>query len=205
VINPGTVNTGELKIIWRAMFGEAPLPTYAGSCVAQVYNENYKWAPPGTTQYLPLTDNVFTFKFKNAFPGFYYQVYGLELKNVGTIPAKIKAIRLENIQDSGGIKDYVLWKQSAIRIRGIPDYGTVRWSTSGFDWVKLEEVPGKYYERLKDEVLYPGEILQFSILETPPEEGGEGSFYIKLSETLDKAEGCTISYDLVFEWTQFNG
>jgi hypothetical protein len=202
VINPGTVNTGELKIVWSDMYGEAPLPKYAGSCVAKVLNEKGNWAPPGTTQYLPLTDTVFTFKFQNTFPGFYYIVYWLECKNVGTIPAKIKEIRLANVIDPDNIRAYVLWKQDAIRIYK-PD-GSVRWSTSGFDWTKLDDVPQTYYNKLKDQVLYPGERLRFSLLELPPGEGEEGSFTIKLSETLDKAEGYTISYDLVFEWTQFN-
>jgi len=209
VISPGTVNTGELKIIWTDMFGGCPEPCYkhdgVKEGVAEVYNVHGQWGRYGGNycQELPLTDTVFTFKFRNAFPGFYYVVHWLECKNVGTIPAKIKEIRLENVIDPDNIRAYVLWKQDAIRIYA-PD-GSVRWSTGGFDWTKLDDVPQTYYNRLKDQVLYPGERLRFSLLELPPEEGEEGSFTIKLSETLDKAEGYTISFDMVFEWTQFNG
>jgi len=197
-----TVNTGELKVKFTDMFGRVPEPKYAGVCVAEVYTAAGKWYPSegGNPQYLPLTDDTLTMKFRNMFPNASYLVYWLRAKNVGTIPAKIKSVTLQNLNDPGNIKGYVEWKQVyTIKIKRA-DGGVISIPNSNFDWTPIEQVPGKFESFLQGYVLYPGDMLEFDANE--PE---EHCFAIRLSpDAPNSAEGYTITFDIVFTWTQFN-
>lgn len=202
IISSDTVSTGHLRVKFTSMFGEVPLPKYEGACVAEVYTAARKWYPSegGNPQYLPLTDNTLTMKFRNMFPGASYQVYWLKSKNDGTIPAKIQSITI-NINDPCGIKSYVEW---------MAPWSTLAWINKGKpgeiripnpypgQWKPIEEVPNWYFNALSGRVLYPEDTLEFDA-----EEPEEACFYVRLSPNApDNAEGCSISFDIVFTWTQ---
>jgi len=198
-IDPINVTTGELKVIFTDMYGGAP------TSPAQVYNVYGLWVPPGWAQELPLTDDTFTFKFRNMFPGAEYNVHWLILKNVGTVPAKIQSITLENLNDPDSIKAYVEWRScwstlcQIIRADGtivsIP-------SPTLTNWTPIEQVPGKLYTALEPYVLYPGDSLKFDAETQDPE---EDCFRFRFSPNApNESEGCAISFDMVWTWTQFN-
>ena len=199
------VNTGELKVVFTDMFGRKPEPLYNEQGVGEVYTAYNKWWPSegGNPQYLPLTDDTLTMKFRNMFPGCVYHVYWLELENQGTIPAKLKSITI-TINDPGGIKSYVQWMSSwSTLCKIIRADGTVVPISNPYpgQWKPIEEVPDWYYNALKDYVLYPGDQIKFD-----GEDPDMQCFTIRLSpDAPNSAEDYTITFDIEFTWTQFNG
>lgn len=145
-------------------------------------------------------DNTVSFSIGNYYPGAWWGIDRIVMKNTGTIPLKLKDVTLDITSDPNNIKGYVLWRQpNYVKIvEGItPLYPVL----GRFDYyVPIEEVPGKYLSILEDEVIMPGQKVEFG-----DEETEEACIWIKFDEDApNPSENSTITFNLNFTWTQFN-
>ena len=194
------VNTGEVDVI----FWNNPNEPSWGSTWRVPNWRNYGWngwttrgwslSPDQKTltitlgNYHPVTDNTDRIAFG--------------MRNVGTIPAKLKSVTLtvsgpatliDNIRTQGKIEYYKsdgtkLWEKS---------FGNWPHTTSTLPLVDLDD---KLTELLAGTVLYPGDYLVFG---EETEEGGSLGFAL-YKDAPNDVERMTISISLSFEFVQWN-
>lgn len=148
----------------------------------------------------------------NVYPGYMAKVWWA-MHNTGTIPAKIKSVSLEDIDDPDGLMQYV---KAAGRVK--IQIGTLWfWRIYTKDWFNcdawynnpglLSEMPGKLQGKLGGYVIQPGWRVLIGCADDEEEvldEEGNSLLFVIDENAPDSIEGATLSFDLKMIWTQFN-
>lgn len=199
-IGQNTVNTGELKMEFK----------YPSSDDGPGKNDvkEYKYGSPirwdvdvGSCQIEVIDKHTTRVTLSNVYPGYQSRIK-LGMWNTGSIPAEIESVTLKNIVDHDGLLDYVKvggrinlqWGPTSYHHKPV-GYEPPQWGVplAGFD-----ELLFKALKSTQTEPLEPGWKVSFECED--PEEGSSLCFYIKEGAPED----ATLTFDLVFDWTQFN-
>jgi hypothetical protein len=215
VINPGTVNTGDLNVkivatgtqwggpgmpLWQPLYFhiKASNVTASWDLSKEIYNPP---CPPGAW-----AGNTLTITIGNLYPHGYTQVgISFPVINIGTIPAKLESVVLTVTSGSElvpylkyyfGVKHY--------SARNATGHRTLLWSyfTGGesVPFKDFDELDDELYSALSGRVLMPDEVFSFD-----GEEGEEGSIGFRLiGTTPNEFEGKSITFTLTFNFKQWN-
>ena len=200
----GTVNTGELKVIF---WNDPTEPTWGPTW--RVPN----WRGYGTAPYVTRTwslssdQKTLTITLGNMYPRTGSQRIAFGMRNVGTIPAK-----LENVTIAiDGSPDLAYYVRTQGKIEYFTSTGTKLWEKSFGNWphidgdlherdVRLELLGDTLTSLLAGTVLNPGDFLAFG---EETEEGGCLGFALHATAP-DNVELQSITFSLSFEFVQWN-
>lgn len=188
----GNAQTGELKMVLMDLYCKdgywQGTPGGTGSWQNEPINT-------GVATIQQVNDHTIRITMENAYPG-YIADFHFRMKNVGSIPAKMKNAYITNIVDPNGLLNYV-WVDRCYTFYKT-DPAQPSQSALHLSDKSLTDIAPAIYNAYKDKVFLPGGYIYFAC----DEEGAENSFWLVILEGAP--EGASLSFDLVFEWTQFN-
>jgi len=181
----GTVETGELEV-----------KIYTGMCKDENGVAVCSWTK--------IDDHTIRLTISNAYPGCIIKTTWT-IRNKGTIPVKLKSVRIENVRDPDGLyaNNLIYVERIWMWVREHPDKpGHGAYATPCY----LKDMDDNIYKTLKDYVIHPGGYIYFMCSDTDgdgiPDSPEGDSVWFKFLDGVP--ENATLSFDLVFEWTQYN-
>ncbi|MEM3828098.1 MAG: hypothetical protein QXP36_02615 [Conexivisphaerales archaeon] len=212
----GTVNTGEVKVIWNYDPWEHPS--------VQVYDDYYTPSTVASASWTPIDDHTFSVTFNNLYPGVMLKFQGYA-RNMGTIPVKFDHIDITIINDPKGVANYlyvvptdtyISWDQDGNGpIPPHPAHSPVWGGYTNFPFTLLDDainsgpIPGWPYTYAVPKFVLnppttPGDWRTAGRMAFCDEEGN-GCIRLKVDPNApDSIEGATLTFTVSFTFIQWN-